>query len=105
MGNQQITTWREIRRQGRGRFLRWSILHAGVPFATFMAVINYFREHGLTTEGLISYVTGWWLYLGFLFGCLFYGLGMGLFFWHASKWFAAREERGRSGNDKYQGEA
>ena len=95
-GKAGMFDWMTVRAKGKVSFVfRYGIIRGGVPFALFMVSADYFRAYGLTLSGVGAYLTSVWLYLTFLFHCLFFGTGMGVFFWYVHEWGLLRNRDSR----------
>ena len=82
MNAKQKANWARLRAGGRRRFiLRHGILEMGGIYAALSLVATYFSKYGLTGSKIGEYLWSAETIFKAVFGWLFYGLFMGLFFW------------------------
>lgn len=83
MNAKQRTKWSAYRAKGQVRFLLVEgILKLGGMFAILMLVSNYLFDYGFTNSNLADYLSSRKTISDFIYGGLFFGSLMGLFFWY-----------------------
>ncbi len=83
MNTEQKAKWAETRANGKGRFILFQgIFKIGVLFAVLTTLGNYLSKYGFTSSQVAEYLLNGETIFNFFFGVIFFGLGMGLFFWY-----------------------